>query len=326
MKVMVPDYMADDLLPKLREADPGVELISVHADGRYEGDAADAEVLFKFHPSGRFGVTFGPAEWSALLRKTPNLRWVHSGSAGVENVLVPELVESDVILTNGAGGPKRAIAETVLAFVLADAKALYRHHDHQKAREWRHLPHRELPGLTVAILGLGKTGLEIAKLCKSLGMRVIGTKRSVSSDGLPDVDDIFPASRQNDCVRVADYVVIAAALTPETQGMINAATFRAMKSDAIVINIARGAVVNEGDLIEALATNQIRGACLDVFATEPLPPESRLFDLVNVVIMPHNSPASQNLFEHMAAIFVENFALYCAGKPLRNIVNKRTGY
>ncbi len=326
MKVIVPDYMVDDLLPQLRAVDPTVELLAIHADGSLGGDASDAEVLFKFHPSSRFGVTFGPKDWSALLRNTPNLRWLHSGSAGVESVLVPEVTEGDVTLTNGAGGPKRAIAETVLAFILADAKALHSHYDNQKAREWKYLPHRELSGLTLAILGLGKTGLEVAKLCKAMEMRVIGTKRSVSGTSLSHVDELFPASKQDECVAHADYVAVCAALTHETEGMVNASTFRAMKPNAILINVARGPVVNEDDLIEALKTNRIRGACLDVFDIEPLPPESRFFDLPNVIVMPHNSPASQNLFNHMQDIFVENFRRYCSGQPLLNVVDKWAGY
>jgi phosphoglycerate dehydrogenase-like enzyme len=213
-----------------------------------------------------------------------------------------------------------------LAFILADAKALPDHFRAQQARRWEHLEHRELPGLTVAVLGLGKIGQEIAGLCHALGLRVIGTKRSVSGAPIPGVDELYPAERQQQCVAQADYVVVAAALTPETRGMVNRAVFGAMKPEAALINVSRGALVDEPALIEALRSRTIRAAYLDVFVQEPLPSNSPLFDLPNVVITPHNSPYSQNVIDHMVGVFVENFKRYCAGEPLVNVVDKRAGY
>lgn len=326
MQVMVPDYLMRDLLPKMRAIDPEVALIPIGGDGSYTGSLKDAEVLFKFHIGDPNPMGYGDEALRTILREAPHLRWMHYGKAGVEDILIPELVDSPITLTNGAGGPKRAIAETVLAFILADAKSLYTHFINQKERVWKNLPHRELPGFTVAILGLGKIGLEIARLCKALDMRVIGTKRSLPESQLPNVDQLFLSSQQEECVRQADYVVVASALTPETRGMVNRATFQAMRPDALFINIARGAIVDEDALLEALRDERIRGAYLDVFVKEPLPPDSPFFSLDNVVVMPHNSPFSQNVRKHMLDIFLENFRRYCSGEPLLNVVDKRAGY
>jgi len=326
MKVMIPHYLADYLLPRLRPFDPDLDLLTVTAEGEYEGSLDDVEVLFRFYPDSRFPKVWGAELLRRILRDAPRLRWIHSGKAGVEDILIPELVQSDVILTNGAGAPRRAIAETVLAFILADAKALPQHFRAQQARRWEHYDHLELPGLTVAVLGLGKIGMEIAGLCRAMGMRVIGTKRNVSGGPPPGVDQLFPADRQEECVAQADYVVVAAALTPETRGMVGRSTFAAMKRGAALVNVSRGALVDEPSLIEALRSGQIRAAYLDVFVREPLPPDSPFFDLPNVVITPHNSPYSQNLLDHMVGVFVENFRRYRAGEPLVNVVDKRAGY
>ncbi|MHB1162827.1 MAG: D-2-hydroxyacid dehydrogenase, partial [Chloroflexota bacterium] len=287
MQVMVPDYLVDYLTPRMKPFDPALELLPISAEGRYAGSLERLEVFFKFYPDSRFHVIFGADVLRAILRGAPRLRWVHSGKAGVEDLLIPELVESELLLTNGAGAPRLAIAETVLAFILADAKSLPDHFRSQQAKRWEHRSHRELPGLTVAVLGLGRIGLEIARLCRALDMRVIGTKRTLSAEPLPGVEEVFPPERQGECVAQADYVVVAAAMTPKTRGMVNASTLGAMRSDGVLINISRGGLVDEPALIEALRSQRIRAAYLDVFATEPLPPESPLFDLPNLVITPH---------------------------------------
>jgi phosphoglycerate dehydrogenase-like enzyme len=326
MKVIVPAHLADHLLPRMSAHVTDVRLLPMEADGTVQGPLDEVEVLFKYYTGPSFTKTYGPERIAQILVEAPGLRWIHSGKAGVEDVLAPELVESTVVLTNGAGGPKRAIAETVLAFILADAKRLHDHFRDQQARKWNNLPHRELPGATVAILGLGRIGLEVAKLCNALDMRVIGTRRMGSGTDLPGVEDIYPPRAQSECVAQADYVVVASALTPETRGMVDAETFKAMRPDAVLINVARGAIVDEAALLEALQSGSIRGAYLDVFVQEPLPPDSPFYSLPNVVVMPHNSPFSQNLQEHMVGIFLENFRRYCAGERLLNVVDKQAGY
>ncbi len=325
MRVMVPDYLVDYFLPKLRESDPNVELVPISAEGTYPGGLEGVKVLYRFYPVSRFPRCWGGEVLREVIARAPDLRWFANGYAGVEGLLIPELVESDIILTNAAGGPRLPIAETVLMYLLIDAKSLVAHLEAQRARRWESKEHRDLQGKTVAILGLGRIGLEIARLCKAMGMRVIGTKRRAEGT-LPNVDELFATSRQNECVAQADYVVAIAALTPETAGMVNAATFDAMKRDAALVNVGRGALVDEAALIAALSEGKIRAAYLDVFTQEPLPPDSPFWTMPNVVVTPHNSPRSERSLEYMTAAFVENFGRFCRGEPLENVVDKRAGY
>ncbi len=326
MQVLVPDYLADFFLPRLRAIDPEVELIPISPTGEHTGTLENVEVMYKFFPDFQFAGAFGPDVLRQVLRDAPHLRWLHNGKAGVEDVLIPELVDSDIILTNGAGAPKRPIAETVLGFILMDVKQSVGHLANQREARWQHQEHRELTGLTVAILGLGNIGLEVARLCRLLDMRVVGTKRNVTGTTLPNVDEVFPSSKQNDCVAQADFVVVAAALTPETRGMVNEGTFEAMRRDAAIINVSRGALVDQAALLGALNERRIRFAYLDVHDPEPLPSDNPLWRLPNVVITPHNSPVSQRIIENMTRIFIENFQRYREGQPLVNVVNKKTGY
>ncbi len=326
MQVLVPDYLVEFFLPRLRAIDPEVELIPISPTGEHPGALENVEVMYKFLPDFQFAGAFGPDVLRQVLRDAPRLRWLHNGKAGVEDVLIPELVDSDIILTNGAGAPKRPIAETVLGFILMDVKQSVGHLANQREARWQHQEHRELTGLTVAILGLGNIGLEVARLCRLLDMRVVGTKRNVTGTTLPNVDEVFPSSKQNDCVAQADFVVVAAALTPETRGMVNEGTFEAMRRDAAIINVSRGALVDQAALLGALKERRIRFAYLDVHDPEPLPSDNPLWRLPNVVITPHNSPVSQRIIENMTRIFIENFQRYREGQPLVNVVNKKTGY
>lgn len=326
MKAIVPEWLAEYLLPRLRGIHPAVALIPLSAEGQHAGSLEDAEILYKYYIKALFPQFYGADVLRRILREAPRLRWVASGWAGVDAVLIPELVESDITLTSAAGAVKRAIAETVLSFILLDAKELVAHLDLQRRGRWQMLKHRELRGLTVAILGLGSIGLEVAGMCQGLGMRVIGTKRRITGEPLPGVHEVFPPGRQNECVSQADYVVIAAALTPETRGMVNASMLGVMRPDAALVNMGRGAHVDDPALIAALREKRIRAAYLDAFTAEPLPPESPYWSLPNVLIMPHNSATSQHLVENTSAIFVENFRRYCQGEPLMNVVDKHAGY
>lgn len=327
MRVMVPDYLAGELLPSLRQIDPVVELTPVSATGEYPGAPRGVEVLFRFFTNDRYpGNVFGASVLREVLQREPTVRWIHNGTAGVDRLLFPELVESDVVLTNGAGAHRRAIAETVLGYLLADAKALVAHLDNQRRGRWQHLQHQELRGQTVAVLGLGRVGLEIAQLCHAIGLRVIGTKGTITSSSLPGVDKLFPAERQIDCVREADYIVVAAAATRQTYRMIDASTLGAMKPTAALVNIARGNLIDEPALVEALTSRRLRAAYLDVFVTEPLLPDSPFYDLANVVVTPHNAAWSPQVVSQAVSIFLDNYHRYVVGQPLINVVDKRRGY
>jgi len=317
VKLVVPDHLIDVLSPHVCRIAPDCEIVPISAEGEIEGDLEDTEVVFL-----RWGVT--GETFRRLVTSIPNLRWVHTVSAGVDHVLFPELAESDVVLTNASGVFNTPIAETVLAYMLAVVKRLPEFLKQQDERRWRKLDLRELHGLTVGVIGLGDIGGEVARLCKAFGMRVLGLRRRPRPH--PHADEVLPSEQLHDMLRRSDFVVISCPLTDETRGLIGREALAAMKPDAWLINIARGPIVDEEALLEALQERRIGGACLDVFSEEPLPEDSPFWDLPNVIITPHNSWNSPRIEEREIELFLENLRRYVAGKSLVNVVDKRRGY
>jgi len=317
MKLILPDYLVEPLRDRIRQIAPGCKVLPINSEGEVEGDIDDAEVLFL-----RWGL--GRETFQRLVAAIPNLRWIHTISAGVDHVLFPALAESDAVLTNASGVFNVPIAETVLAYMLAVVKRLPEMLEQQRSHRWHTLGLRELRGLTVGIVGLGSIGSEVARLCRAFGMRVLGLRRHPGPH--EHADEVLPPDRLHDLLARSDFVVIACPLTEETRGLIGPAELAAMKPDGWLINIARGAIVDEEALIEALQERSIGGACLDALAEEPLPEDSPLWDLPNVIITPHNSWSSPHLQERQIELFLENLRRYVAGEPLLNIVDKRMGY
>jgi phosphoglycerate dehydrogenase-like enzyme len=317
MKLLLPDHLVERLREPVCRIAPDCRVIPIGPDGEVAETLEGADVLFL-----RWGLS--PESTRRLLARVPNLRWIHTISAGVDHLLFPELRESDAILTNASGVFNVPIAETVMAYILAVVKRLPEFWAHQREHRWEKLPLRELRGLTVGIVGLGDIGTEVARLCRAFGMHVLGLRRRPAPSDL--ADEVLPPDRLQDLLARSDFVVIAAPLTAETRGMIGRAELAAMKPDAWLINISRGAIVDEEALVEALREGRIGGACLDVFAEEPLPPESPLWDMPNVIITPHNSWSSPHIEEREIALFLENLRRYVAGEPLLNVVDKQAGY
>ena len=317
MKLLLPDHLVERLREPVCRIAPDCDVIPIGPDGEVTEPLEGADVLFL-----RWGLS--PEATRRLLARVPNLRWIHTISAGVDHLLFPELRESDAILTNASGVFNIPIAETVMAYILAVVKRLPEFWAHQREHRWEKLPLRELRGLTVGIVGLGDIGAEVARLCRAFGMRVLGLRRRPAPSDL--ADEVLPPDRLQDLLARSDFVVIAVPLTAETRGMIGRAELAAMKPDAWLVNISRGAIVDEEALIEALRAGRIGGACLDVFAEEPLPPESPLWDMPNVIITPHNSWSSPHIEEREIALFLENLRRYVAGEPLLNVVDKQAGY
>jgi len=317
MKLLLPDHLLERLREPVCRIAPDCRIIPLGPDGEVTETLEGADVLFL-----RWGLS--PEATRRLLTRVPNLRWVHTISAGVDHLLFPELRESDAILTNASGVFNIPIAETVMAYILAVVKRLPEFLAQQREHRWEKLPLRELGGLTVGIVGLGDIGTEVARLCRAFGMHVLGLRRRPAPSDV--ADEVLPPDRLHDLLARSDFVVIAAPLTAETRGMIGRAELAAMKPDAWLINISRGAIVDEEALIEALQAGRIGGACLDVFAEEPLPPESPLWDMPNVIITPHNSWSSPHIEEREIDLFLENLRRYVAGEPLLNVVDKQAGY
>jgi phosphoglycerate dehydrogenase-like enzyme len=286
------------------------------ADEKGLAAAADAEVAF----SGN-----NPRRVRQLLDATPKLRWYHTVSAGVENMPLPELAQRGIVLTNNSGSYDIQIAEHLMAFVFAASRQFHLYRDSQRAGEWKEQPHQELRGATIVVFGMGSIGGEIARLAAGLGMRVIGVRRKAGSGGA-GIDRVVGAEQLAEVVGEADYLAIAAPLTSATRGAVSREVISRMKPSAWIMNIARGAIVDEPAMIEALQAKRIGGAALDVFTTEPLPRESPLWKLENVIITPHNSGSSPRASERTLALFAENVRRYKAGEPLINRVDYEAGY
>jgi phosphoglycerate dehydrogenase-like enzyme len=280
--------------------------------------AGDAEVAF----SGN-----NPRRVRKLLDATPKLRWYHTVSAGVENMPLPELAQRGIVLTNNSGSYDIQIAEHLMAFVFAASRQLHRYRDLQRASEWTELQHQELRDATIVVFGMGSIGGEIARLASGVGMRVIGVRRKA---GPPEpgikVERVVAADRLAEVVGEADYLAIAAPLTFATRGAISREVISRMKPTAWIMNIGRGAIIDEPAMIEALQAKRIAGAALDVFTTEPLPKESPLWRLENAIITPHHSGSSPRASERTLKLFAENLRRYKAGEPLINRVDFEAGY
>ena len=263
-----------------------------------------------------------------FLAEAPRLRWLHTMSAGVERVLIPELVaRRDFTLTNNSGPYDVPIAEFVLAAMLAAAKCLPEHQRAQEQTRWAKEPqHLEMRGSTVVILGLGSIGGEVARLASAFGMRVIGVRRRLDLPGVPGVSEIVSPERLADVVGEADFLAITAPLTPATRGVVSREVIARMRPTAWIVNIARGAIVEEAALLEALKERRIGGAAIDAWWTEPLPPDSEWWSLPNVIVTPHASHSSPHIRERTLGLFLENLRRWKAREPLLNVVDVRAGY
>lgn len=253
------------------------------------------------------------------------LCWIHTASAGVDKILLPEVAASEVVVTNSRGVFDHPIAEYVLGLLLLEAKDLRTTLDLQRRLEWRHRDTTLVRGSEALIVGAGPIGRAIARVLRGVGVRVRGVGRTARDDD-PDFGRVFAASDLHGALPGADYVVLAAPLTDSTLGMFDARAFAAMRSSAYFVNVGRGPLVVEDDLIEALRTGRIAGAALDVFATEPLPESSPLWTLDNVVVSPHMSADTIGWLGALRDVFVDNFHRWYAGAPLRNVVDKSLGY
>lgn len=261
-------------------------------------------------------------------RMARNLRWIQATGAGVDGLLFPELVESDVILTNASGVHPIPIAEHTFALILAITRGLIKSFEGKRRKEWLHneVFIDELYGKTIGIIGYGRIGQGIARLARGFGMRVIGLKRDPGKEVEVKPDVLLGKDSLDILLKESDVVVIIVPLTKETYHMIGERELRLMKPTSILINVARGKVVDESALIKALKEKWIFSAGLDVFETEPLPPESELWGLDNVVITPHIAGLNPHYTDRLLDIFIRNLQAYPDISKMINVVDKRLGY
>jgi len=299
---------------------PGLDAIIDGADIRLVRTAADlaidlleADVLAVFD----FNSTLVRDGW----RRSGRVRWIHAGSAGVDAVLFPETAAGDVVITNSRGVFGNAIAEYVLGLVLLYAKDLPTALALQQRRSWRHRESEMIAGSRLLIVGAGSIGRAIGRLARGVGMEVEGIARSERPE--TDFGRVRPSSELRGALATADVVVIAAPLTDETRGLFGPLEFAAMRRGARLINVGRGAIVDQAALLDALTAGRLGGAGLDVFDDEPLPPDHPFWGLANVVVSPHMPGDFVGWQEALGALFVDNFRRWQRGQPLLNVVDKQ---
>ena len=254
-----------------------------------------------------------------------SLRWIHWGGVGVDAAMFPELINSSVQLTNARGVFDRPMAEWVLGMIIAFAKQIPQSLAYQTNREWRYRMTETIINKRVLIVGVGSIGRAIGRLLRAAGMQVAAIGRS-ARDGDDDFGRIHAVEELRARLPEADYVVLITPLTEQTRGLFGAAEFAAMNEQARFINLGRGPLVVEADLLAALRDGVIAGAALDVFMEEPLPADSPFWDAPNCIVSPHMSGDFIEYQAVMADQFMHNWRCFCAGKPLNNLVDKSLGF
>jgi len=306
---------------RLAEEFPLIEIVQRNSYEGVETDLRDAEIVFTLSLR---------REQSRLCRQ---LRWIHSPSAAVHQFLFPELVDSEIILTNSSEVHGPVVAEHIIALIFAMAKkipqavVLQQKHVWGQEAMWNQAPHpREIAGATLGLVGVGSIGRRVAPMASALGMSVIAVREHVEKGSSQGVASVFPPSELDDFLSQCDYVALAAPLIPATEKMINAARLAMMKPGACLINVGRGPQVDEAALAEALRARHIAGAALDVFDREPLPADSPLWDLDNLLITPHTAGLTENLWHRQYELFSGNLRRYLSKEPLQYVVDKHKGY
>ena len=316
----IADPVAPYLAP-LRDLPSNFRVLAGNEAQFIERWAPEADVLVV--AGGQHGA------FQTAFRLAKKVQWVHSLWAGVEPLLIPELLESAIPFTNGRGIFSGGLAEFVIAAMLFFSKDLRRMLRNQAEGRWAPFEVEVLEGAVLGIIGYGETGRACAKLARTFGMRVVATRRRAElSSSDPYLDALYSSDRLLDLIRMSDYLLITAPLTAATRGLIGETELRAMKKNAVLINVGRGPIVVESALVAALKEQRIRGAALDVFEQEPLPAGHPLYALENVLLSPHCADLTLNSGSRLSAsrFFVENLGRFVKGEPLANVVDKAAGY
>ncbi len=318
MNILVPEQIHEELVGPARTAAPSVSLLPYPEDGPADDKWLEAEGVLRWVAGKRY---------APLVADGPKVRWLHTASAGVDHVLTPAVkAKPNLVLTDSGSAFEIAISEFVLAWMLLVARRLPELMARQNAHRWESVVQQELYGQTVGIIGLGPIGRGVAVRAKAFGMTTLGLRRFPAPAANIDETMTGPNGLQR-LLTESDYVVLAAALTGETKALLGPTQIAQLKPTAWLINIARGGLIDEPALLDALREKKIAGACLDVFAQEPLPQNSPLWDLPNVHIAPHNSPGwTAGLHERQKALFLENLRRFASGEPLESVVDIARGY
>ena len=302
-------------LEQIRVAAPGHEVIDAGQE-RIADELLEADIFC--------GHAKVPVPWPQVVSRG-RLKWIQSSAAGLDHCLTPEVIASDIVVTSASGLFANQVAEQTLALLLGLLRGLPTFFRAQLKREFIRRPTRDLHHSTIGIVGLGGNGTRIAETLRAFHTRIVATDMFTAGQ-TACVDELWPADQLDRLLAESDAVILCVPLNGQTLGMIGAAQLQRMKRGAILINVARGPVVVERDLVADLQSGRLAGAGLDVTEVEPLPQESPLWDLPNVIITPHVGAQSSSRADDTTNLICENLRRYFAGKPLINRVDKRLGY
>ena len=307
-------------LERLRREFPQLDVVPSSDYARVNDEIADADIAISWSLRGE------------QIKAAKKLKWIHSTATAVHALMSPELRASNIVVTNARDVHGPVVAEHAMALVFALAKRLPQAMRYQQKKHWAQadiwnqpLGPRELNGATMTIIGLGGIGRPLAKMAASLGMRVLGV-REHPEHTCEGVQRTFAFTQLEDALREADFVVLAAPVTQNTRQLMNAARLACLKRDAYLINVARGVLIDENALIDALRAHKLAGAALDVTNKEPLPTDSPLWEMENVLITPHIAGLTERMWERHYKTFTDNLRRFLTDQPLMWIVDKDRGY
>ena len=335
--VLIASPLEPEHIERIRAVDPRIEVLhdaELLPRPRYVSDHTGAPMTRTPEQEARFlemlrraevVFDFDRAHMRDLPAVAPRLRWLQATSAGIGQMVERVgLDRSNIVLTTASGVHARPLADFCLMAMLMFAKDYARMEREKRARGWERYCGEELTGKTLAIVGLGRVGQEVARHGKRMDMRVVGTRRS--SAPVADVDKLFLPADLHAMLREADFLVLAAPHTPETEGVIGEAELALLKPTAVLINIGRGALVDEDALVRALREKRLAGAALDVFRSEPPPQESPLWEMPNVIVSPHSASTVAQENGRITELFCDNLRRYIKGQPLRNVLDTKKLY
>ena len=327
MKILIVHYHPFELwqapawlVGRLQSSFPQIQWVQLPNYDRVPQEIGDTDILI--------GWSIKPEQ----LLQAHKLKWIHSPAAAVHQLMFPELIDSNIVVTNSREVHGPVVAEHAIALVLALAKRISQSVRYQIKREWaqeklwhEHPRPREVAGGAVAVVGMGGIGREFAIRAKALGMRVLAVRENPAK-GTEGADAVYGPGQLDEVLPQADYVMLCTPVTPATTGIINGARLAKMKPDAYLINVGRGPLVDEAALLEALQNRRIGGAALDVFVEEPLPADSPFWPLDNLLITPHTAAVTDKLWDRHYHLIVENLTRFLEGRPLLYEVDKQRGY
>jgi phosphoglycerate dehydrogenase-like enzyme len=305
---------------RLRRDFSQLEVVHLPNYDRVTEEIADADIAIAWSLRGE------------QIKAARRLRWIHSTATAVHHLMTPELLASDIVVTNARDVHGSVVAEHAIALAFALAKRLPQSVRYQQQKHWAQhdlwdeQPRpRELNGATMTIVGLGAIGAPLARLAKPLGMRVVGV-REHPERGSEVADAVYGFEKLDEALSAGDFIVLAVPVTPKTRHLMNAERLARLKPDAYLINVGRGVLVDEAALLDALRAKSFGGAALDVTTDEPLPPESPLWEMENVLITPHIAGLTEKMWERHYAHYTENLRRFLEGQPLLWVVDKGKGY